>query len=400
MKPHPNPAMKTTSIIIKASRSLCGAGALALLVTASAAQAELIANGTFEAVSGGNGSNATSWTKDNGAYGVYNEPGRPGPYAGSWSYVPGNGYANSGVYQTLGTPLQSGRQYSLSWYQNPWFANNGLDVIVGVYSGSGARDVAGSYSSVSLDVDVTDTTANTWTFHTYTFTAVGNSTSVYFGTLTSAGRGDSADIDNVSLIELPPGTPTGLTATPAAGQVALIWTASTGATGYNVKRSTTSGAEVQIATASGTTYSDNSVTNGTTYYYVVSATNDVGESADSTEVSATPLASKGEQTITFTLLGASATKNFGDTPFADTATASSGLPVTYSSDHTDVATVDASGTVTIVAAGTAHILADQAGNESWNPAPQASQTLTVNKGNQTIAFALGSNVIKLPTEAN
>ena len=43
-----------------------------------------------------------------------------------------------------------------------------------------------------------------------------------------------------------------------------------------------------------------------------------------------------------------------------------------------MATVDASGTVTIMGAGTADILVNQAGNDFYNAAPQISQTLTVN----------------------
>ncbi|MCX6874394.1 MAG: hypothetical protein NTW21_11405 [Verrucomicrobia bacterium] len=190
---------------------------------------------------------------------------------------------------------------------------------------------------------------------------------------------DEIRVSNANLAEvvaLPPSVPTGLVATPAPGQVALTWAASTGAAGYNVKRSTTSGAEVQIGTASATTYTDTTVTNGTTYYYMVSATNSNGESANSTEASATPTAVKGNQTITFAL-GTKVTKTFGAAPFADTATASSALTVAYSSDNTAVATVAADGTVTITGAGTAHILADQAGDTNWNPAPQVSQTLTV-----------------------
>ena len=87
-----------------------------------------------------------------------------------------------------------------------------------------------------------------------------------------------------------PATPTGLTATAANAQVNLSWNASSGATGYYVKRSTTSGVENQIATVSTTSYSDNSLTNGTKYYYVVSAYNSYGQSANSAEVSATPVA--------------------------------------------------------------------------------------------------------------
>src|SRR5712692_10496865 len=87
-----------------------------------------------------------------------------------------------------------------------------------------------------------------------------------------------------------PAVPTGLAATPANAQVNLTWNASSGATGYYVKRSTTSGTEAQIATVSTTSYSDNNVSNGTKYYYVVSAYNSNGQSANSTEVSATPTA--------------------------------------------------------------------------------------------------------------
>ena len=87
-----------------------------------------------------------------------------------------------------------------------------------------------------------------------------------------------------------PPVPTGLGASAANAQVNLTWNASAGATGYYIKRSTTSGSEAQIAAQAGTTYADNAVTNGTKYYYVVSAYNSYGQSANSAEVSATPVA--------------------------------------------------------------------------------------------------------------
>src|ERR1019366_3138277 len=87
----------------------------------------------------------------------------------------------------------------------------------------------------------------------------------------------------------PPPTPTNLTATAGNGQVALSWSASSGATSYNVQRSTTSGgAYTTIASPTTTSYTDTGVTNGTTYYYVVSAVNTAGQSANSSQVSATP----------------------------------------------------------------------------------------------------------------
>lgn len=87
-----------------------------------------------------------------------------------------------------------------------------------------------------------------------------------------------------------PAIVTGLTAAPGNAQVSLTWNASSGATGYYVKRSTTSGMEAQIAAQAGTTYTDTAVTNGTKYFYTVSAYNSYGISADSSEVSATPSA--------------------------------------------------------------------------------------------------------------
>jgi hypothetical protein len=83
------------------------------------------------------------------------------------------------------------------------------------------------------------------------------------------------------------------------------------------------------------------------------------------------------QTITFGS-GSSIAKTYGSAAFGDTATASSGLAVSYSSDNSSVATVNSSGTVTIAGVGTTHILANQAGNINYNPATQTSQTLTVN----------------------
>ena len=85
-----------------------------------------------------------------------------------------------------------------------------------------------------------------------------------------------------------PAAPTGLAATAANAQVTLTWNASSGATGYYVKRSTTSGSETQIAAQSTTGYTDNTVANGTKYYYVVAAYNSYGQSPNSAEVNAMP----------------------------------------------------------------------------------------------------------------
>ena len=86
-----------------------------------------------------------------------------------------------------------------------------------------------------------------------------------------------------------PSAPTGVTAAAGDGQVTLGWNASSGAGSYHVKRSTSSGgAYTTVGTVGSPGFVDGSVANGTTYYYVVSAVNAVGESANSAEVSAVP----------------------------------------------------------------------------------------------------------------
>jgi xyloglucan-specific exo-beta-1,4-glucanase len=84
--------------------------------------------------------------------------------------------------------------------------------------------------------------------------------------------------------------PANLVATPADSAVQLSWDGSAGADSYIVKRSTISGSGY-TAIASGvtaTSFADASVVNGTTYYYVVAATNIYGASLNSAEASATP----------------------------------------------------------------------------------------------------------------
>jgi hypothetical protein len=84
-----------------------------------------------------------------------------------------------------------------------------------------------------------------------------------------------------------------LTATAGNGQVGLTWSSDPGAASYNIYRSTTPGGEGSIPYQTGlttTAFADSAVTNGTTYYYTVTAVNGAGESGQSTETSATPQA--------------------------------------------------------------------------------------------------------------
>lgn len=86
-----------------------------------------------------------------------------------------------------------------------------------------------------------------------------------------------------------PAAPTNVTATAGNAQVTLDWKKVNNADSYTISRSTSaSGPFTQLTTTPSLSYVDSTVTNGTTYYYVVSATNTVGTSPNSLVVSATP----------------------------------------------------------------------------------------------------------------
>jgi len=98
-----------------------------------------------------------------------------------------------------------------------------------------------------------------------------------------------ADLSDLFGTAAPPAAPASLSATPGNNQVALSWAASAGATSYNVNRSLNNGGPyATFATVSATSYTDTGLTNGVTYYYVVTALNASGESGNSPQASATP----------------------------------------------------------------------------------------------------------------
>ena len=130
------------------------------------------------------------------------------------------------------------------------------------------------------------------TTNSYTDTGLTNGTTYYYVVSASNSAGESPNSAQViATPNAPPAAPTGLSATAGNAQVSLSWIASAGATSYNVQRSTTSGGPyTSIASPTTTSYTDTGLTNGTPYYYVVSAVNSAGQSANSTQVSATPSA--------------------------------------------------------------------------------------------------------------
>jgi fibronectin type 3 domain-containing protein len=137
----------------------------------------------------------------------------------------------------------------------------------------------------------------------FTDTGLTNGTTYFYVVSAVNSAGESANSSQASATPSapakPPAAPAGLQATPGNAQVTLTWTASAGASSYHLKRSTTSGGPYTQITASATTsFTNTGLTNGTTYFYVVSAVNSVGESANSTQAAATPVNTPADVTIT------------------------------------------------------------------------------------------------------
>jgi len=147
----------------------------------------------------------------------------------------------------------------------------------------------------------------------FTNTGLTNGTTFYYSVASSNAFGLSSLSAYIGATPSgAPAAPTGLTAVAGNAQVALSWTASSGATSYRVKRSTVSGGSYNsIATNTVTTYTNPGLVNGTTYYFVVSAVNSTGESANSSQVSATP--SAGSTGVTNTIQAEAGTYGGGVT---------------------------------------------------------------------------------------
>lgn len=126
-----------------------------------------------------------------------------------------------------------------------------------------------------------------------TISGLNNGTTYYFIVTALGGGGESTASTQISSMPQVPiaGAPTNLTASPGNAVVNLSWTSVTGASSYNVYRSSASGTQgikINSSAVTATSYSDTSVTNGTTYYYEVTAVNAGGESGNSNQTSAIP----------------------------------------------------------------------------------------------------------------
>ncbi|WP_166244758.1 glycoside hydrolase family 6 protein [Paenibacillus turpanensis] len=152
------------------------------------------------------------------------------------------------------------------------------------YTVKRAASDGGPYTTVASNVSAPN----------YTDTGLTNGTTYYYVVSAVNSAGESANSAQVAVTPKAgaavPAAPVGLTAAAGDTQVVLSWSAADGATGYNVKRAASSGGPYTTVASnvSVASYTDTGLANGTTYYYVVSAVNSAGESANSAEASAAP----------------------------------------------------------------------------------------------------------------
>jgi hypothetical protein len=135
-----------------------------------------------------------------------------------------------------------------------------------------------------------------------------------------------------------------------------------------------SGLPVILSVLSGPATVTNSIVTLTGAGTVVLAANQPGDTnyLAAPQVTTSFSVAKGKQTITFAALS---TMNEGSTSLPLGATASSGLPVSYSSSSTNITI--SSNMVTILGGGAATITASQGGDANWNAAANVVRTLIV-----------------------
>jgi hypothetical protein len=160
---------------------------------------------------------------------------------------------------------------------------------------------AGGTYPGTQSITLSDRTSGATVYYTTNGTTPTTSSSQYSGAINVAssttikaiafvsGEPTSAVATAIYTITAP-AAPTGLKATAGASgtkKITITWTASAGATGYTVYRSSTSGGTyTSVGTSTTTSYVNTGLTAGSTYYYKVTATNSVGASAQAGPVSA------------------------------------------------------------------------------------------------------------------
>ncbi|PZT76999.1 MULTISPECIES: chitinase [unclassified Streptomyces] len=253
------PPARMTGLVAAFSAALLAAGCLAAAApTAAAADAELARNGTFEA-------GLTGWNCTSGSGAAVSTPVHGGTSA--LKATPA-GSDNAKCSQSV--KVKPGSTYSLSAWVQGSYVYLGAD-------GTGTSDVRTWTQSASgwQKLSTTFTTGpSTDTVTIYTHGWYGTP-AYYVDDLSLIGPGG----DPVVIPDAPTGLKTG---SVTSSSVALSWTGSSTATGYNVYRGDT-----KVQSVTGTSATVTGLEASTAYSFRVSAVNEAGESVKSAAVTAT-----------------------------------------------------------------------------------------------------------------
>ncbi|WP_205750431.1 IPTL-CTERM sorting domain-containing protein [Diaphorobacter sp. HDW4B] len=193
---------------------------------------------------------------------------------------------------------------------------------------------------------------------------------------------------NITRQVIAPDMPTNVQAVAGmagSGQVSVSWTPPTSGgtsalTGFIVNGNPSGGCTAAVGTNSCTVSGLNF---GTSHSFMVTATN--ADGASTTSVVSNAVVPQNTQAITFPAQGSPNYSVNGTYSINPLASASSGLGVTYSSSSPTICGV--SGTsMNMVSAGACIVAANQGGNVAYVAASQVTQTVIIQRGNNTITF--------------
>jgi len=188
------------------------------------------------------------------------------------------------------------------------------------WSGATGADSYNIYWSTDVGVTPANGTKISSTTLSYTQTGLTDGTTYYYvvTSVNSSGESPASAVVSATPIPLIPGVPAGVSITAGNSQNTISWNAVANASSYNVYYKTISGVTKANGTKiasniTPTAYVHSSLTFGNTYYYVVTAVNIAGESAESAEVGAAPnctvVVSAGSSNCTMNLAGNVTTVN-------------------------------------------------------------------------------------------
>lgn len=294
---------------------------------------------------------------------------------------------------------------------NPWIQPAGtrggnLDILLELYNAAGAL-VASNDSATLTNASISTNLSQGYYYLHVRNTGTGTPTVSPPSGYTVYGSIGQYFISGTIVSPNPPDPPSNLAAAPGNNSVSLSWSAVAGATSYKVKRSTTSGGPyTTVGTPTAASYNDLTVTNGTTYYYVLSAVNTTGEGADSAQVSATPAPLIAATTLASSLGGSG---NYGSSvTFTATVSGSLATP-TGSVSFFDGASLlgtgslNGSGQATLAAStlapGGHAITASYGGDLIYGPGTSLAFSYTVNPKPVTITGVTASNKVYDATAA-